>query len=253
MPQAPSLRSVLSRSERTKGSRRRRKKSPLDVRRRLVLERLEDRTLPSTVSWTGAIDNNWDNAGNWSGTGSAPMAGDDVQITSGTVNLSHDFTAGSLYLSAGTLGGAGNLTVTGQFTWLNGTLSGPVGSTLAANGGIQIGTPGNVVPATVLNGRTLINNGTAVLASNTPLLLAGGAALDNGSPINTLATFQAQTSAAGAGATIDANDATGGVINNYGAFKAQAVLSGTHSLCERRVSLVFDRPSRSFFLDHQAS
>jgi streptogramin lyase len=47
---SPSLRSVLSRSEGTKGSRRRRRKeSQPEARRRLVLERLEDRTLPSSL------------------------------------------------------------------------------------------------------------------------------------------------------------------------------------------------------------
>src|SRR5262249_31620012 len=58
----------------------------------------------------------------WSN-GSAPSAGDDVQITSGTVNLNHNFTAGSLYLSGGTLSIGGNLTITGPDTFAFPTLA----------------------------------------------------------------------------------------------------------------------------------
>src|SRR5437899_6960463 len=67
------------------------------------LEQLEDRFAPATVTWIGpATGGDWDTAANWSA-GSAPATGDDVQISSGIVNLSHDFTASGLFVSGGTL------------------------------------------------------------------------------------------------------------------------------------------------------
>src|SRR5947209_4070506 len=53
---------------------------------RPVLELLEDRAVPSTVYWTGAQDNNWDNPVNWS-SGSAPTASDDVIVNQTGANL----------------------------------------------------------------------------------------------------------------------------------------------------------------------
>ena len=48
-------------------------------------EWMEERTLLSSVSWTGnAHDNNWDTPGNWN-TNSLPGSGDDV-----TINTSAD-------------------------------------------------------------------------------------------------------------------------------------------------------------------
>ncbi len=41
---------------------------------RLGVESLEDRAVPATHTWTGAVDNQWSNSGNW--TGGAPMVGE---------------------------------------------------------------------------------------------------------------------------------------------------------------------------------
>src|SRR5690349_3405025 len=45
----------------------------------LAVEALEDRIVPSLVTWTNPGSGNWDTAANWSG-GSVPGAGDDVVI-----------------------------------------------------------------------------------------------------------------------------------------------------------------------------
>jgi hypothetical protein len=58
----------------------------------------------------------------------------------------------TLTLSAASLGGAGNLTVTGLFTWDSGSLSGPVGSSLTAQGGMTLESG-----VSVLEGLTLVN------------------------------------------------------------------------------------------------
>src|SRR5262245_37825962 len=48
----------------------------------LLLERLEDRTVPATVNWDGGGgDTDWNNRFNWD-TNTLPGAGDDVQIGS---------------------------------------------------------------------------------------------------------------------------------------------------------------------------
>jgi hypothetical protein len=93
-----------------------------------------------------------------------------------------------------TLSGAGDITVLGQFAWLGGTVSGPAGSSLAANGGLVLNPPTN--SSDELDGRSLTNNAAAVFTGdNSAMYLADGAALNNGSPTNPLATFTVQVSA----------------------------------------------------------
>lgn len=53
-----------------------------------------------TNSWTGAVDNNWGNAGNWS-CNSVPTATTDVVISSGTVIVNVNATCKSLLVSPG--------------------------------------------------------------------------------------------------------------------------------------------------------
>jgi hypothetical protein len=49
---------------------------------RPLLQELEQRTLPSTNIWTGAVSDLWNIAGNW--TNGIPVAGQDVSISSAT-------------------------------------------------------------------------------------------------------------------------------------------------------------------------
>jgi hypothetical protein len=145
-------------------------------RPRLTLEILEDRVTPSAVSWTGHGDGtSWGDGRNWS-TGQVPGAGDDVTVNAFGANIVHTTadTVNSLTLSGGNLTDLGNLTlqnlsvggfstltgpgtetVNGSFTWTGGTLSG-TGTTLLEGASTLSGGF-----FTMLNGRTLTNDGTA--------------------------------------------------------------------------------------------
>src|SRR5437899_309651 len=69
------------------------------------LEALEDRVLPSTVSWVSSTSGGWTTASNWS-TGAVPAAGDDVVINQSaavSVTLAVSTTIHSLSLTGATL------------------------------------------------------------------------------------------------------------------------------------------------------
>jgi len=151
--------------------------------RRLWLERLEDRTLLSTVSWIGG-SGSWTDAAHWSG-GVLPGPTDDVEI----INVASDITvtlygpqtinsltcqetlwissAGSLDLAAnsevasltlyngGTVSGTGDLTVTKKLDWVQGTMRGPGTTVVAPNAEAFIGTNQMGFQSQVLDGRTL--------------------------------------------------------------------------------------------------
>src|SRR5271157_570589 len=119
----------------------------------LGLERLESRTLLSTISWNNPSGGDWDTASNWS-SNSVPGAGDDavlsiavtnpithslsnsdevrsltsqdpINISGGTLAVDAASTVNNtLTLAGGTLTGHGDLTVTTEFDWTGGTLSG---------------------------------------------------------------------------------------------------------------------------------
>jgi RHS repeat-associated protein len=139
-----------------------RRKSPVLRRRVLELERLEDRTLLSTITWGLTGDGNWDVGANWQG-GQVPgngdtavintvaaatitiQASDAIQVQALTTgsNDTLSFTGGSLTVTAGTssLDGplsmtAGSLTATGAGTncTANGTTSVSSASLYAKNG-----------------------------------------------------------------------------------------------------------------------
>ena len=142
------------------------------------LQVLEDRVLPSTVTWTNPNGGDWDTASNWS-TGAVPGAADYVVINLSGITITHSAAVadainslnseanisisggslamaststitGGLSISGGTLTGAGNLTVDGAFTWTGGTQSTP-GLTVQGNAAIGGGT---------LDGTHLVTAGT---------------------------------------------------------------------------------------------
>ena len=82
---------------------------------------------PSTnFFWVGGISGDWFTPGNWSPTG-VPRLFDVANITNGsTVTLSNNLTISALNLSAGTLNGSGNLSVSNLFNWTGGTLGCPL-------------------------------------------------------------------------------------------------------------------------------
>ncbi len=122
---------------------RKTKKSPA---RKLGLESLEDRSLPSTVSWTGG-SGNWDTAANWSGD-KVPGTGDDIVIStssaatitirSGDSESVHSLnTAGNdtLSITGGSLEVAANSTLAGPLAMTGGSLEAKgAGATLTATG-----------------------------------------------------------------------------------------------------------------------
>jgi hypothetical protein len=161
------------------------------------------------VNWVGG-SGDWGTAENWldirTGTNHVPTAADDAVINVPGVTVTHSagtdavrsllsrdpfvLSGGTLDLGAAstvndsftlsapsgstTLRGAGDLTVTGSFTWTGGTMTG-AGHTVA-RGGLAMSTSSNL---TRLDGRTLDNFGTAVWTGSSALPFANGARLDN--------------------------------------------------------------------------
>jgi hypothetical protein len=167
------------------------------------LEALEDRALPSTVTWINPAGGAWETASNWS-TGGLPGPADDVVIsnlnsnvvithasdttsihsltvstTQGSISLSGgSLTLGSsstindaLNFSSGTITGPGDLTVTAPFTWTGGTIAGM--GAVNANAGLTL----SGSSTRVLDGRTLTSGTTTW--SGTGGILAGDAAVFN--------------------------------------------------------------------------
>src|SRR5437763_1903133 len=144
---------LQSRCPRTLVRRPRQPAAPLKkLRHRLFLERLEDRTVPSTVTWINPVGGDWDTPGNWS-SGTLPGSADDAVINLGANNFTvthssgvdaiHSLTSqapfnlagGSLTIAAdstisnsltiaGTLINGGTITVMGLLDFPSGTLQG---------------------------------------------------------------------------------------------------------------------------------
>ena len=169
----------------------------------VALERLEQRIVPSTLTWIAPAGGNWDTATNWSG-GKVPTANDDAVINIKTGTITHssvasdavrDLTSNApLTISAGklTVGGtsrvSGNLTLaggslvdnaaltTGTFTWGAGTISG-TGKILATN-------------ATAAGGKLALANATIAPGSGGATGLAGDATLPLAGKVHLAGTAQ---------------------------------------------------------------
>jgi len=176
----------------------------------------------ATVTWTGAVDGNWNTAGNWDV--GVPTSADDVVITLGgtyTVTLDVDATVASLVLGgasgtqtlllashsleldgASTIGAAAvldmnsgvltamaPLTVTGVFDWAGGTVQGAVAiagaGTLLINGSAPKLLQGGS-PAT-----DIANAGTATWTGTGTFTISNGATFTN----QASGTFRVQTDA----------------------------------------------------------
>jgi PKD domain len=144
---------------------------------RLRLGTLEDRSVPAIISWDGGGgDSNWHNALNWD-SDTLPGSADDVRINTAsadpTIATGSDVTIAGFNLAAGTLGGGGNLTVTGLFQWSSGRLTGS--GEVNAYGGLLIEGAG----IKVLDGRTINNIGAAVWSGEGQLVAGGGYVINN--------------------------------------------------------------------------
>src|SRR5438128_1301836 len=106
-------------------------------RTRLAVERLEDRCLPTTVTWTNPGSGNWDVGSNWS-TGAVPGAGDTAVINTSAAATITILTGDNLTVQAVTTAGADTLSIAGgtlTVTAGSSTLSGPL---TMAGGGLAV-------------------------------------------------------------------------------------------------------------------
>ncbi len=112
--------------------------------------------------WTGAVNSNWSEPGNWNCTGSCPgsdypgeggATDDNVTISTGTPSMDVAATIGDFTFSGGSISGANTLTISGTMAWTAGTIGTPL--TIANGATLNISSSGSKV----LNG-TLTLNGT---------------------------------------------------------------------------------------------
>ena len=144
-------------------------------------------------TYTGGTGS-WTDGAKWSPPGQ-PQSGDDVTISSGSVDLGVDTSINALTVSGGELTGSGALTVNGLLTWSSGTMSGS--GTTAALAGMALGGSGKTLDQRAL----ALNAGTAAMDSS-----AAAITMQNG------ATFTNQ------GVIEFSND--GGLTNSQGFFDA---------------------------------
>src|SRR5438876_9152683 len=77
---------------------------------RLECEALEERVTPATLTWLGAVDGLWSQAGNWTTTDvthPVPQNGDAIVLPAGAANPTQTDDLGSLSLTSITLQGFG--------------------------------------------------------------------------------------------------------------------------------------------------
>src|ERR1035438_7505786 len=165
---------------------------------------------PKAIYWNVA-SGNWSNSANWIPS-EVPGPRDEVHISNGgTVTVDANTTAGSLFLSSGTLAGPGKLTLTGPLNWTQGTIRGVV----QCNGG-------TVDHYTYLTGEQLINTGHLTVSTEPGYQFSTG----NGSVISNLAGATLDW-ATDAGTTY--NGGASGAIYNAGLFRKSAG-TGTTSI-----------------------
>jgi RHS repeat-associated protein len=201
-------------------SSRKRRRQP-DWKRgfqQLLIEPLEDRVLPSMVTWINPNGGNWDVGSNWS-TGSAPGAGD-VAVINTTSAATITIQAGDTIQVQGVTTGSndtlsvtgGSLTVTAGSSTLSGALTMTGGSLTASGSGVNL----------TANGSTNVSGASLYAQSGATLSLPQMTSYTPSSP--KLATFQAD----GAGSVLDVSALT--TVNKVGGWQIEATNGGTLNL-----------------------
>ncbi len=158
------------------------------VRHKPDMERLEGRTLLATDVWTGAVNANWSNAGNWS-LGQIPGATDTAEFQNGraAATVDNSFTIGALEIESswgGTLSVNNSLLVSGNLTLASGTLI--VGAPMSIGGPASSWTAGGI---DLVPGQTLTNNGTFTIDPGSGgLTISGGGTLSSAATIDQAGT-----------------------------------------------------------------
>jgi hypothetical protein len=190
---------------------------------------LENRLVPTTITWTGAnhtVDTNWSDALNWQG-GVVPGSGDTANFTkTGTVSFTATidtaFTVTGVTVDStwnGTITADSGLTVTGNFAVSSGTFGGNGAVTIEGSasswtaGTLIVGTGGftntgtfTVGGMTATGGGTLTNKSVFALSGNGSLTLESGTMLTN--PVGSTLNFLGDA---------DINQSTGGgTLTNAG-------------------------------------
>jgi hypothetical protein len=200
------------------------------------LEGLEDRTVPTTFTWTGSTGGLWSTAANWD-QNAVPTTGSDVVVNNGTTsvdNVSVEINAltvgatsvlsigggsltldaaaalaGSISLSSGTLATNVDQTLPPNTAWTGGTLSSSAGNSWTNNGTVSItGTNFVTLVGTLNNAGTI----THAPGSGSNEIAFEGAVLNNSG------TYDIQ----GDGVEMSAFAGSGNVFNNTGTFQKSA-------------------------------
>ena len=167
----------LKRSRKSKSARR------LSNRRLFRIERLEERALLATITWSNAAGGNWNAPSNWVGS-VVPATGDDVVIpdlagtptitfNTGTIAVKSLSIRENFSLSGGTFSATTISQLAGAFNISGGTLN---------SSGLAVGTANVTVGATfgdltIANGANLnvASNASIIVSTNSALTIAGSA------------------------------------------------------------------------------
>tara|TARA_R100000027_G_scaffold53229_1_gene42062 strand:- start:57055 stop:58206 length:1152 start_codon:yes stop_codon:yes gene_type:complete len=154
-------------------------------------------------TWTGAVDNNWDTAGNWSGDGGIPDDGSDLAIfdsSPGIVTLNNQYLTRVSFQTAGwTIQGTGGFDLENLVSNAPLSSSGAGINTLAVtlfpdrnidvdvssgNTLVHTGTMSMDASITKTGVGTLILNSSSTTAESSNILVSGGTALINYDQVN---------------------------------------------------------------------
>lgn len=182
-----------------RGFRRKSQASRAETQTDLQCEPLEERQLLANFVWTGAVNSNWTDAGNWINQSTmtangTPDDSTDIAIfdnaSNTTVNVNMAQTVGGvLFSDFNGVSGVSNFTLSGQsITIVNGSLQqaatssntinavidGATGSITVSSGTLTIGTTNTYAGGTTQNGGTIILSSTTSTFGTGTLTLNGG-------------------------------------------------------------------------------